>query len=46
MLASVVKFMTQKSLLALRAKFDYKIEQLDMITVFLKSIMKETIYVS
>ena len=43
--ASVVKSMIWKSLLALGAKFDYEIEQLDIITAFLESLMKETVYV-
>ncbi len=43
--ASVVNFMIWKSLLALGAKYDYEIEQLDIITTFLESFMKETVYV-
>ena len=43
--ASVVKSMIWKSLLALRAKYDYEIEQLDIITAFLESFMKEMVYV-
>ena len=43
--ASVVKSMIWKSLLALGAKYDYEIEQLDIITAFLESLMKETVYV-
>ncbi len=43
--ASVVKSMIWKSLLALGAKFDYEIEQLNIITAFLESFMKETVYV-
>ena len=37
--------MIWKSLLALGAKYDYEIEQLDIITAFLESLMKETVYV-
>ena len=43
--ASVVKSMIFKSLLALGAKYDYEIEQLDIITAFLASLMKDTVYV-
>ncbi len=43
--ASVIKSIIWKSLLALEAKFDYKIEQLDIIPVFLESLMKETVFV-
>ena len=43
--ASVVKSMIWKSLLALGAKFDYEIERLNIITAFLESLMKETVYV-
>ncbi len=43
--ASVVKSMIWKFLVALRAKFDYKIEQLDIITAFFKSLMKKAVYV-
>ncbi len=44
--ASVVKSMIWKSLLALGAKFDYEIEQLDIITAFLESLMKATVYLA
>ena len=37
--------MIWKSLLALGAKYDYEIEQLDIITAFLELVMKETVYV-
>ncbi len=37
--------MIWKSLLALGAQFDYEIEQLDIITAFLESLIKETVYV-
>ncbi len=37
--------MIWKSLLTLGAKFDYKIEQLDIITAFPESLIKETVYV-
>ena len=37
--------MIWKSLLALGAKYDYAIEQLDIITAFLELLMKETVYV-
>ncbi len=37
--------MIWKFLLGLGAKYDYEIEQLDIITAFLESLMKETVYV-
>lgn len=36
--------MIQKSLLALRVKSDYEIEQPNIITAFFKSLMEETMY--
>lgn len=37
--------MIWKLLLALGAKYDNKIEQLDIVTAFLESLMKEIVYV-
>lgn len=43
--ASIVKSTIWKSLLALGAKYDYEIEQLNIITAFLESLIKKTVYV-
>ena len=41
--ASVVKSMIRKSLMTLGAKFDYEIEQFDIITAFVEFLMIETV---
>ena len=43
--AIVLKSMIWKSQLALGVKFDYKIEQFDIIIAFLESLMTETVYI-
>ena len=42
--ASVVKSMIWKFLMVLGTKFDYEIEQLDIITAFFEFLIKKTLY--
>lgn len=43
--ASVVKAMIAKALLALAAKYDYEVEQMDVITAFLEAHLQEAVWV-